>query len=326
MPIVDASIIYERARRGGYAIGGFCAEHLDMVIAIIEAAEETRSPVIVFLYERDINLAGQGILEAIVKAVGARSNVPVGIHLDHGSSLKICLQAVMNGHTGVMIDASHESFENNIAITKQVAEICHELGAIVEGEIGTIPRNFETEGDYAGPKVLTVPQEAAEYVERTGVDCLAISIGEESGMTSADVKLDVPRLRSIAQATDAYLIMHGGSGTPLDQIRAVIQEGIVGIRFATEMRLAFFNALEKERKIRGHEYPFSHEILKPAREVAKELIKERMIQLGSVGQACTDGLCPPIFLANQSDSSSITSETEISRIVELVHQELKRRR
>ena len=322
MPLADVCTIYARARNGGYAVGGFCAEHLDMVMAIIEAAEEMKSPVVIFLYEGDIELAGPGMLEAVVKEAGTKASVPVGLHLDHGASLKDCLLAAANGHTGVMIDASHSSYEKNVETTRRVVDVCHELDVLVEGEIGTIPRNFERTGVYASPKKLTDPDEAADYVERTGIDCLAVSIGEESGMTSPDVKLDVPRLKAIARKTDVYLSMHGGSGTPPDQIRAVVREGIVSIRFATEMRLAFFNALERERVLRGQTYPLSHELLKPAREAAKALIKVRMSQLGSSMQACTDGLCPPVYSMTADTPSNTPSNMEITAIVEMVEAEL----
>lgn len=327
MPLADVKTIYQRATWGGYAVGGFCAEHIDMVMAIVESAQEMNSPAIVFLYEEDINLAGPGILEAIVKEAASKVSVPIGIHLDHGSDMKNCLQAVMNSHSGVMIDGSHGSFEENVALTTQVVNVCKELGVIVEGEIGTIPRNFEKDGDYAGPKILTEAKDASEFVSRTGVDCLAISIGEESGMTRKDVRLDIPRLKEIRKAADAFLILHGGSGTPPDQIREIINHGIICIRFATEMRLAFFDALEKERQEYGHEYPISHKLLKPAREAAKKLIKKRMHHLGSVGQACTDGLCPPILNSEMRDagpSSQAHTKSDIDSIVSIVEQELQR--
>lgn len=325
MPLVHVRTIYERARRNGYAVGGFDAEHLDMVKAIVEAAEEMRSPVIVMLWEAEINAAGPGYLEAIIKKAAQDATVPVAIHLDHGTSMKSCLQAVLNGHTGVMIDYSHLDFETNIALTKQVVDVCHMMDVWVEAEVGTIPRTFEKEGDYAEEKVLTDPDQAADFVNRTGIDTLAVSIGEESGVYTSKPQFHIDLLREIRQKTDAYLIMHGGSGTPPDVMRELIANGIVGVRFATELRIAYFDTMEKTRQHLGRDFPDSRKILVPAREAAKALIKERMWQMGSYGQACTDGLCPPILKTKYEPVVKPVQEpTDVEQIVDMVKQELRR--
>lgn len=326
MPLVHIRTIYERAKRYGYAVGGFDAEHLDMVKAIVEAAEEMRSPVIVMLWEADIEAAGPGYLEAIVKKAAQDASVPVGIHLDHGTSIKSCLQAVLNGHTGVMIDFSHLDFETNISLTKQVVDVCHMMGVWVEAEVGTIPRTFEKEGEYAEEKKLTDPDQAAEFVRRTGIDTLAVSIGEESGLYLSEPQFDIDLLRQIANKTDAYLIMHGGSGTPPEVMRQLVDNGIVGIRFATELRIAFFDTMEKVRQQLGREHPDSRKMLVPAREAAKALVKERIWQMGSHGQACTDGLCPPIFRPEYQPEKQVSlGKADIDKTIDLVKQELLQR-
>jgi ketose-bisphosphate aldolase len=325
MPLVRVRTIYERARRSGYAVGGFDAEHMDMVKAIIEAAEEVRSPVIVMLWEADIETAGQGYLEAIVKEAAMEASVPVGIQLDHGTSLKSCLQCILNGHTGVMVDYSHLDFETNIALTKQVVDVCHLIDVWVEAEVGTVPRTFESEGAYAEEKQLTNPDQAAEFIMRTGVDALTVSIGEESGVYKTEPHLDTNLLREIAKKTDTYLIMHGGSGTPPDQLHQIVAEGITGIRFATELRIAFFDTMEQMRTHLGHDFPDSRKMLKPAREAVKKVVKERMWQMGSYGQACTDGLCPPIFHPEVQVQEQPSSSVDVNQLVELIKQELSKR-
>ena len=285
MSLVHVKTIYEKAKMGGYAVGGFNAEHIDMVKAIVEAAEEACSPVIVFLWEADIETAGKGYLEAIVRKAASEARVPVGIHLDHGKSLKSCLDAVISGHTGVMIDYAHLPFEENIKKTKEVVDICHLVDVFVESELGTVPRTFESEGEYAEAKKLTDPGQVAEYVERTGVDALTIAIGEESGLITIDNGLEFDLLRKISKLTDKYLIMHGGSGTPADQIRQVVKDGIIGIRFATELRVAYFDMMESMREKLGHNFPDSRKMQKPARAKVKELVIERMNQMGSLGKA-----------------------------------------
>jgi ketose-bisphosphate aldolase len=325
MPLVKARTIYERARIGGYAVGGFDAEHLDMVKAIVEAADEARSPVIVFLWEKEIECAGPGYLEAIIKKAADEVSVPVAIFLDHGMSLKACLTAVINGHSGVMIDYSHLPFIENISKTKEVVDICHLVDVMVEAELGTVPRSFESdESEYMQEKQLTDPDQAIEFINLTGVDALTIAIGEESGATS-NLKLEFDILRDIRKKTDKFLIMHGGSGTSPEIVTKLSHEGINGIRFATELRISFFDEMERMRNELGRDFPDSRKILKPAREAVKKIVKERMQQMGSWGQACTDGLCPPIFNNSFETVKSQHRDLEVENIVNLVQQALLKR-
>jgi ketose-bisphosphate aldolase len=320
MPLVKARTIYERARIGGYAVGGFDAEHLDMVKAIVEAAEEARSPVIVFLWEKEIDCAGPGYLESLVKKAADEVSVPVAIFLDHGKSLKACLTAVINGHSGVMIDYSHLPYEQNISKTREVVDICHLVDVMVEAELGTVPRTFESdESEYMLEKQLTDPDQAIDFIQKTGVDALTISIGEESGATT-NIQLEFDLLREIRKKTDSLLIMHGGSGTPPEQVAQLARDGINGIRFATELRIAFFDEMERMRSELGRDFPDSRKILKPARDAVKVIVKERMKQMGSWGKACTDGLCPPIFNGYETPKSQDgkPQAEDVNKIVDLV--------
>jgi ketose-bisphosphate aldolase len=224
----------------------------------------------------------------------------------------------MSGHTGVMIDYAHLDFEENVAKSKKVVEICHLLDAWVEAELGTVPRTFESDGRYAEEKKLTDPTQAARFVELTGLDALAISVGEESGLYTSDAGLDIERLREIRNKTNTYLIMHGGSGTPPDQIKQVVENGVVGVRFATEIRIAFFDTMEKAREKLGHDFPDTRKMQQPAREAVKLIVKERMKQMGSMGQACTDGLCPPILNYGSDNTKPLLFEDELDSIVDLV--------
>jgi len=326
MPLVKARTLYERARIGGYAVGGFDAEHLDMVKAIVEAAEESRSPVIVMIWEADIQTAGDGYLEAVVKQAANEASVPVAIHLDHGTNLKSCLNAVLHGHTGVMCDYSHFPFEENVYKTKEVVDICHLMDVMVEAELGTVPRTFEKEGEYSGEKQYTNPDQAVDFINKTGVDALTISIGEESGLYTNGVQLDFELLREIRKRTNTYLIMHGGSGTPPEQIQQAVKDGIIGIRFATELRIAFFDKLEEVRKTLGHDFPDSRKMQVPARDAVKRIVMEKMKQLGSWGQACTDGLCPPIFKGLPTVGDNPQPNSDVEKIVDLVQQALMKRK
>lgn len=285
MPLVTVREIYEKAKRGGYAVGGFAAEHLYMVKAIIEAAEASRSPVIVFLWEKDIEAAGPGRLENIVRFEAQKASVPVSIMQDHGTSVGSCVSCMVHGHSGVMIDSSHRPLAENVAITRQVVDIARMLGVFVEGEIGTISRTFEDTGEYSEPPKHTDPEEAAIYAKESCVDAIAISIGSASGLYKENPHLDFQRLSRTRELTDAYLVLHGGSGLPPEQMRQAIQGGISGIRFATEMRLAFFDAMEAKRTELGRDFPDSRLILRAGADAAKAMILIRMEQMGCAGKA-----------------------------------------
>jgi fructose-bisphosphate aldolase class II len=285
MPLVTVREIYEKARQDGYAVGGFVTEHLYMAKAVIEAAEVARSPVIVFLWEKDIQSAGPGQLESIVRFQAHQASIPVAIMLDHGTSVESCVSCMVHGHSGVMIDVSHHPLQENIAITKRVVEIARMLDVFVEGEVGTISRTFEDVGEYSEPPKYTDPQEVSLYAKESGADAIAISIGSASGLYKDNPQLDFQRLDRIRELTDAYLILHGGSGLPAEQVQKAIQGGISGIRFATEMRLAFFDAMEAKRTELGYDFPDSRLILKDGAEAAKKLILTRMDQLGCTGKA-----------------------------------------
>ncbi|MCC7353285.1 MAG: class II fructose-bisphosphate aldolase family protein [Anaerolineae bacterium] len=341
MPLVRAKTLYQQARAGGYAVGGFDAEHIDMVKAIVEAAEETQSPAIIFIWQEDIKSVGPGLLEAVARQVAGQSRVPLAIMCDHASDLQMCLTCILHGHSGVMIDASHLPFEDNIRETRRIVEICHLLDVLVEGELGTVKRGFEETGPFAREAVLTPPEAVAEYVSRSGVDALAVSIGNESGVYKERPQLDFPRLRAIRQRTDAYLILHGGSGIPEEQVRQAVQDGIAGIRYATEMRLAYFDALENARRQLARDNPDSRLIMGPARQAAKELMKKRMEQLGSAGRAACNGRCAGCDGRCQQQGQragekvspqatgkqvpALMNNDEIERLVALIAREVQRR-
>jgi ketose-bisphosphate aldolase len=285
MPLVKTREIYRRAREGGYAVGGFCAENLEMIQAIVGAAEDARSPLVLMLWQEDILAAGPGYLEAIARHAVQETTVPVSLMVDHASSLAFCLQCMLNGHSGVMIDGSHLPLADNIRLTRQVCEVAHLVDVLVEGELGTVRRTFEATGPYAEQTVLTDPDEVARYVAESGVDSLAVSIGTESGIYDHEPQLDIARLRRIAGASKAYLVLHGGSGTPHETVRELVREGVTAMRFASAMRVAYLDALEERRAALGRNYPDTRHIYGPARERVRRLVAEYMGSLGCAGRA-----------------------------------------
>jgi fructose-bisphosphate aldolase class II len=285
MPLVRTREIYRRAREGGYAVGGFCAENLEMIQAMAGAAEDTRSPLVLMLWQEDILSAGPGYLEGIARRAARESTVPISLMVDHASSLAFCVRCMLNGHSGVMIDGSHLPLVDNIRLTRQVCEVAHLVDVLVEGELGTVRRTFEATGPYAEETVLTDPDEVAQFVAETGVDSLAVSIGTESGIYDHAPQLDIARLRRIAAASEAYLVLHGGSGTPHETVRELVRAGVTAMRFASAMRVAFLDAVAERREALGRSYPDTRHIYGPARERVRQLVAEYMGSLGCAGQA-----------------------------------------
>jgi len=285
MPLVRVEEIYSWARQGGYGVAGFCAENLDIILSILEAAEEASAPVVIVLWDADIKSVGAGYLETIVKYGAIKSKVPVAFMLDHGTDKATCLQSILNGHSGVMIDASHESLEENIRLTREVCEIAHMVNVLVEGELGTVKRSFETTGPYSEETQLTEPRDVPRFVEETGVDAIAISIGTESGIPSHPPMIDFERIRKIATLTHTHLIIHGGSGIDGNDLGKAIQSGITAFRFASEIRVAYLETLEQARKVLPSNFPDTRLIYEPARNAARQVILTRMNQLGCSGKA-----------------------------------------
>lgn len=283
MPIVETKKIYEKARLHGYGVAGFCAENLEMILAILQAANETQSPVVIALWEKDIEYAGEGSLEAVIANIAAKAVVPVGIMLDHGTSLESCLNAVELGHTCVMIDASHESFDRNIELTKEVCDAVHPMGVIVEGELGTIRRSFESEGAYARDSIFTDPDAAAEYIMKSDADAVAVSVGNESGFIKHE--LDFARISGIRRKTDAHIIIHGGSCISDEDITKAVKCGATAFRFASENRITLLDGVEKARKELPLGFPDTRLIYKKAVKEVKKLISRRMLALGCVDKA-----------------------------------------
>jgi ketose-bisphosphate aldolase len=285
MPLAKTLEIYRRAQRGGYAVGGFCAENLEMIQSIVAAAEETRSPFILMLWQEDIQAAGPGCLENIARYAAERSSVPIGLMVDHATTVEFAVTCMLNGHNGIMIDGSQLSLAENIHLTRQVCEIAHLADVLVEGELGTVRRTFERSGPFAEETRLTNPDEVAQFIAQTGADSLAVSVGTESGINEREPRLDIDRLRRISSVSDAYLVIHGGSGTSDANIRRLVESGMTAMRFASALRVTFLDGLEEARKARGRNYPDTRCIYGPAKERVKAAVAGYMRSLGSVNRA-----------------------------------------
>ena len=243
MSLVTTNEMLKKAQEGHYAVGAFNVENMEMVMAVLQAAEEMRAPVIMQTTPSTVKYAGLDYYLGMVRAAAERTSVPIAMHLDHGSSFELAMQALRTGYTS-MIDGSHESFEDNIALTRRVVDACAPSGISVEAELGKVGgKEDDLEGGDDNP--YTDPQQAKEFAERTQVTFLAVAIGTAHGLYKGTPKLDFDRLSAIREVVSIPLVLHGASGVPDDAVRESITRGICKVNFATELRIAFSDGVKK---------------------------------------------------------------------------------
>ena len=237
-----------RAREGGYAIGAFNFENMEMAQAIVAAAEKCRAPVILQTTPSTVKYASVGLFRAIAEAVANEASVPVALHLDHGDTEKLCFAAALAGYSSVMIDGSRYPLRDNIALASAVVGFCRERGIPVEAELGRV--GGKEDSLVADGDIYTDPAEACEFVRRTGVSSLAVAIGTAHGIYSGTPVLDVGRLSQIKERLDSAglglpLVLHGASGLSDDVVRDCVARGICKVNFATELRQAYTAAVRE---------------------------------------------------------------------------------
>ena len=259
----------------GIAYGAFVTVSYDSALAAIEAGSELNVPVIFITGTDCCELMGgfEGTVKT-VKLAAANAKVPIALHLDHCNTYEECVEAINAGYSSVMIDGSSLPFEENIALTRKVVEYAHPLGITVEGELGKL---VGEEGNLVvkGPEgAQTDPKEAAEFVKRTGVDCLAVSIGTQHGAYSAAPKLNIDRLKKIKAVVDVPLVLHGGSGTPVEQVQESIKCGIRKINVATDVLTAMIKTYADLSTKPGFKYNTA--IYPKVKDAMKEFIKTKM--------------------------------------------------
>lgn len=280
--LVTAKQLMLDAQKGGYAIGAFNVENMEMVQAVVSAAEELKSPVIIQTTPSTLKYASPEMFYANVAAAAKAASVPVVMHLDHGSSFQLAMQAFRAGYTSIMIDGSHSSYEDNIAVTKAVVDACHPAGVPVEAELGKVGgKEDDLDGGDGG---YTVPAEAADFVEKTGVDSLAVAIGTAHGVYKGTPKLDVDRLSEIRKVVSIPLVLHGTSGVPDEAVRECIRRGICKVNYATDLRIAFSAGLKEYLAKDPDAFdPKKYNAL--GREKVKEYVMSKILVCGSNGRA-----------------------------------------
>lgn len=283
MALVTTKQMLLDAQKGGYAVGAFNVENMEMVQAAIEAAEELKSPVILQATPLSQEYTSSELIYAMVEVAAKKASVPVAIHLDHGSNFEWALKCLRAGFTSIMIDGSHGTFEENIAICKKVVEVCHPIGIPVEAELGKVGGNEDgLEGGDNNP--YTDPKQAAELVKRTGVDFLAVAIGTAHGVYKGVPKLDKNRLSEIREVVSVPLVLHGTSGVPDEDVKDCIARGICKVNYATDLRMAYTNGIRKALSENPNMFdPKIYGAL--GREKVKERVKDRIRVVGSAGKA-----------------------------------------
>lgn len=282
MSLVTSKQMLLDARKGHYAVGAFNAENMEMVKAIIRAAEELRAPVIIQTTPSTVKYGTLETFYGIVSAEASKASVPVCLHLDHGSSFELAVQAMKAGYTSVMIDGSQKNFEENIEITKKVADVANALGIPVEAELGRVggkEDSLETEAD-----TNTDPQEAKFFAEQTGITSLAVAIGTAHGFYAGTPVLDKERITEIRNLIDVPLVLHGASGLTDQDVRDCVARGMCKVNFATELRAAYTDEIKKLWKLQPEIYD-PKKIGLAGMEAVTELVKERIVVCGCNGKA-----------------------------------------
>lgn len=277
--LVNLNYVLKKAQKEHYAVGLFNATDSDMLEAAISAAEELNSPIIVGTAEvllpyGELELIAPGLISA-----AKRAKVPVVVHFDHGLTFERCMQALRLGFSSIMFDGSAGDPDQNIADTAEIVKIAHLYGASVEGEIGHVGMGME--GDNEDTDSYTTPQEAADFIERTDVDALAVAIGTAHGPYKVKPRLDLDRLREIRARVDTPLVLHGGSGLSDDDFRNTIKNGIAKVNIFTDLCFAGTDSTKDslEREL-GYLDMRNKKV-----ESIKEAVKEKITLFGSAGKA-----------------------------------------
>ncbi len=308
MPLTHTRDLFAKALKGKYALGAFNVNNMELIQAIVEACEEEKAPLMLQISKGARQYAHPTYLKKLIEAAVSLSTVPIAVHLDHGDTFELCKECIDEGFTSVMIDASHEPYEKNVEITKQVVEYAHKYNASVESELGHLVGAQFDEGEEGGAHSMsghyTVPEEAVKFVKETGCDSLAIAIGNSHGAYKfkGEQHLDLERLKLIKQALmdanlgDYPLVLHGASsvpphlvaevnkyggkmpdaqGVPESDIEVARRVGCTKVNIDTDLRLAMTAAIRKVFAEKPGEFD-PRKYLGPARQAVKDLVRHKV--------------------------------------------------
>lgn len=281
---VDTKQMLLDAQSGHYAVGAFNVENLEFVMAVVAAAQEKHSPVIMQTTPGSVKYASLDYFVAMVHTAAEAASVPVALHLDHGDGFDRCAQAIRAGYTSVMIDGSHVPFEDNIALTASVTRIAQAINLPVEAELGKVGGKEDDGPMVAGENPYTDPDEAEEFVARTHCTSLAVGVGTAHGVYHGTPHIEQGVLKAIRSRLEIPLVLHGTSGVPDDQVAEAIQNGICKVNYATELRQAYSKGYMDYMA----NNPTNFDPKKPAAlgmENIKAVVMSHMDNLGSTNKA-----------------------------------------
>ena len=289
MALANLNDVLRDAYDSGYAVGAFNAINMEFIQAIVRAAEELDAPVIVQISQAAADYAGVEEIAAVARVVARKASVPVVVHLDHATRQEIVEQAIKAGFTSVMFDGSSLPFEDNVRLTAAVVRMAHDAGATAEGEIGKVPSAAKrdwTPEELAG--LMTTPEEAREFVMRTGVDALAVSVGSVHKMKAQQAVVDSKRISEIKRVVEVPLVLHGSSGVTDQSLREAIRSGIAKVNIATALSQDFLRAVRSQLE-ENPSVSDARVVLDAARQAVASSVAEKIKVLDSAGKAARTG-------------------------------------
>ena len=282
--LLAAKELLNDARKKRYAVPGFNCIADVMIRGILDRVERLRSPVYLMILPGEIDDKTWWYYPTIIRAVAERYTIPIVMHLDHATELDDIRAALDNGFTSVMYDGSSLPFDKNVEMTRKVVELARPYDASVEAELGLVG-GFDLKESGNVTNILTQPNEVVTFVERTGIDSLAVSIGTSHGVYQQLPKLDIPLLKELNAASTVPLVLHGGSGTPDDQTRAAIENGICKFNVYTDSRIALWKRFKQIAAETVRNDPLPNDYIGQLQEALGDAVEEKATLAGSIGRA-----------------------------------------
>ncbi|MFO7938024.1 MAG: class II fructose-bisphosphate aldolase [Kiritimatiellia bacterium] len=267
--LVTLNKILPQARKELRGVGAFNVANLETVLSVYRAAVREKSPVIIQVYQRLFNDERAAMIAGMTERLAAETDIPIALHLDHGESIDQIRKAISLGYTSVMFDGSKYPLEKNIELSAEAAAIAHDAGVTIEAEIGHVPFG-------EGVPELSTASEAAEFIEKTGVDALAVSVGTAHGFYKCDPELDIERLKEISECVSQPLVLHGGTGVPVDELKKAIACGVAKINIATELQNFFVRQVAAEIETNGDAFKPVDLYFKPVEEKLTDFIAAKI--------------------------------------------------
>lgn len=283
MTIISSNNMLKKAQTEHYAVPAFNIHNLETMQVVVETATELQSPVILAGTPGTYSYAETENILAIANALSKKHNIPLAVHLDHHEEYNDIINKINAGVRSVMIDGSHFPYEENIAIVKQVVEYAHRYDVSVEAELGRLGGVEDDLIVNDKDALYTNPKQALDFIEKTGIDSLAIAIGTAHGLYKSEPKLDFDRLSEIRSMVDIPLVLHGASGVPEKDVRECIKRGICKVNVATELKIAFSDAL-KQYFIEHPDANDPRHYMKPAKAAMKDIVKKIITTCGCAGK------------------------------------------